>query len=380
MFGTVVLLDMSNGVLVNPRLDHKKLDYTFIQKELTSDYADYVAILERYHIDIVLDLTDADSLPILEATNKAHVSYVNACMNNDDQSCLELIRDIYDRKEVLTGAPHILCTGMNPGVVNMWVQYGIEKYGVPREVIHFEYDTSTAREKWMPTITWSIHEFLVEAVSSPSGIMLGRDQLRELFPNGLKHRMDMEPLLSPIMKLDAYPQGLIILHDENVSIAQKYDIPSQFIYAIHMKTMDYMDDIYSRKHHVSHADLVHGDNILIPINGSDNIGVILDYDDKKVYYFNSALNFAANGTNGTCMQVIVGVYAALFTLLIENLPSKAYFVEDLSDTVFKPYVFEHMDVSEYIFQKHGTVLSLEKHIPKIVAEKSRVHLLMNKRL
>src|SRR5262249_17967152 len=125
LFSTVVLLDKSDKVLTNPRLDHKKLNYIFIQKELTfpADYSDYVSLLKKYRIDIVLDLTDADSIPLLEATNKANVSYINTCMNNDQKNYAELVCNVYARKDVFTGAPHILCSGMNPGVVNMWVQY-----------------------------------------------------------------------------------------------------------------------------------------------------------------------------------------------------------------------------------------------------------------
>ena len=46
----------------------------------------------------------------------------------------------------------------------------------------------------------------------------------------------MESFLKPFLELEKYPEGFTVLHEENVSIAQKYNIPSQFIYAINIKT------------------------------------------------------------------------------------------------------------------------------------------------
>ena len=100
------------------------------------------------------------------------------------------------------------------------------------------------------------------------------------------------------------------------------------------------------------------------LEGSDSIGVILDYQDKNVYYFNSVPNLAVMGTNATYSQVVVGVFAALFTLLFENLKNGVYYTEDLLNTRFKYYLFDNMRVQEFIFKKNKKRI-LIKYNPEI---------------
>lgn len=166
LFNKIILLDKNNKVLKDKFIDHKILNYKFIHKkiQLPKKEKEYLNLLKKENINIVLDITDMNSIEILEATNKAGVSYVNTSMNDDYKTVSELVFEVYPRKEWLNNAPHILCTGMNPGAVNMWVRYGIEKFGVPEEIIHFEYDTSKIAKGWHSMITWCVHEFLVESV------------------------------------------------------------------------------------------------------------------------------------------------------------------------------------------------------------------------
>ena len=70
-------------------------------------------------------------------------------------------------------------------------------------------------------MTWSIHEFLVESVRDPSGIVLGRKKVKKLLPNALENRKSMKSILEPIMKLNEYPHGLTVLHEENLSVSFK---------------------------------------------------------------------------------------------------------------------------------------------------------------
>src|SRR3989344_2146301 len=200
-FGKLILLSGINRIKNNKHLEHKKLDYIYVEKRIDPyNEKEYHDILRKYNIDIVLDLTVVDSIPLLEATNNFGASYVNTSLNADNKAVAELVFDIYPRKEKLNNAVHILCAGMNPGIVNMWVRYGIEKFGIPEQIIHFEYDTSTVPIRLKkPIITWSPHEFLVENVRDPSGSVIGRYKIKELLPNALKKLEDMKPILSPII-------------------------------------------------------------------------------------------------------------------------------------------------------------------------------------
>lgn len=367
LFNKVVLLDKNKKVLKDTFIDHELLNYSFINKEIKLPEKDkeYLKILSDNKIDIVLDITDMNSLEIIDATNKAGVSYINTAMNDDNKTVTELLFDIYPRKEKVNRAPHILCTGMNPGNVNMWVRYGIEKFGIPKQIIHFEYDTSKIAKQWHPMLTWSIHEFLVESVRDPSGVVLGKGRVKKLLPNALENRKNMRGILGPIMKLNIYPQGLTVLHEENLSIAFKYNIPSKFIYAINPKTMDILTKIYEEKGNVTKEDLELGDNTHEILDGADNIGVILEYNDKRVYYFNTVPNVAIIGTNATYTQVIVGIFAAIFTLLFDKLKPGAYFVEDLYDTHFRYFMFDNMRIQEFVFKKKNNRLKMSSYNPMI---------------
>jgi hypothetical protein len=138
------------------------------------------------------------------------------------------------------------------------------------------------------------------------------------------------------------------------------------------RTMDFVLKKYTETGNVSVDDLVLGNNTSEILNGADSIGVILNYPDKKVYYFNTAPNVSVIGTNGTYAQVIVGVFSALMVMAFDRLPKKAYFVEDLFDSRYRSYLFDNMRVEEYVFKKHKDSLHLTHYNPKIRV-KRRAH-------
>ncbi len=365
--GNLILLARTNKLLSNPYLEHKNLKYKLIEKEIDPDnLEEYIEILKRYKIDIVLDLTDSTSIPLLEATNNEGISYMNTSLNDDSRPVSEIVFELYSRKNEFNKAPHIVCAGMNPGIVNMWVRYGIEKFGIPKEIIHFEYDTSNAPIRLKKAlITWSPHEFLVEGVRDPSGVVEGKNKIKKLLPNALKNREDMRLLMEPIVKLSKYPKGLLVLHEENITIAQKYNVPSRFIYAINSDALEKITKLYKKKKNIDEKDILLMTNRNVPLDGSDNIGVILEYPNKRVYYFNSISNSSVIGTNATYFQVVIGVFAALLALIFDKLENKLYFTEDLFKSIYKNYVFDNMRVQEFIFNKNGGKLSLSNYNPII---------------
>lgn len=367
LLGGLILLDKRKNFLDNKYIDHKRLDYLFIHRKiiLPEEEKSYLKLLKKNRIDIVLDLTDMDSLPVIESTNKAKISYVNTAMNDEKREVYNLVSEIISKKGKLANAPHILCTGMNPGVVNLWVKQGADKFGVPDEIVHFEYDSSKVAEKWEPAITWCLNEFLMETVNDPTGVMLGRDKIRVLRPNALENKRPMKSILSPIMKLDKYPSGFTVLHEENITLSNRYDVPSKFIYAVNMKTMEKMMKVYKEKKKVTEKDLMHGDNSEKILSGSDNIGVLLDYKDKKVYYFNTMPNEVVMGTNATYTQVIAGVLSAIFTLLFDKVEKGINFPEDLYDTYYRNYILDNLRTQEFVFRKRKGKLVLKSYNPQV---------------
>ena len=365
-FGRLILLDRSDHVVRNRFLEHGRLRYQFIKHWLRwPDDGDYYQdLLRRHEIDIVLDLTDMDSLPVLTATDAAGVSYINTALNDANRRVPEMVATVHPTREEPRRAPHILSSGMNPGVVNIWVWHGVRRYGVPREIVHFEFDTSMAVDGWRPLITWSRREFLTETVWEPTGLVVN-GKLKMLRTNALGHREGLRPIMEPVVPLASYPRGFLVLHEENVKLGHTLGVTSKYLYAIDPRTMAYLVRLWRDKGQVRISDLEVGDNTTIPLGGSDTIGVCLEYPDQRVYYLNSLANSAVIGTNATCTQVAVGVYAALITLLHEDLAPRVYFATDLYDTIYPQVLFSNLRVEHSVFGRRNQSWELRQHVPEL---------------
>ena len=362
-FGRLLLLDKSDRVLDDRNLEHRRLDYRFVRHRLRFPQGNtyYRQLLRRYQIDVVVDLTDADTLPVFKATDAAGVSYVCTSLNDDRRDAVELVNAVHPTHKRRCKAPHILCSGMNPGVVNAWVHHGVRAFGVPREIVHFEYDTSMAADRWRPLITWSRKEFLTEAVWERTGAVV--DGVPKLKPtNALHHREDLEPIMKPVVSLPSYPRGFLVLHEENLTIGRTLGTSSKFIYAVHPKTMAYITRRWRHRGKVPISDLEIGDNTSIPLKGTDTVGVYLEYPRRRVYYLHSMANRDVVGTSATCSQVAVGIFAALCTLLHERLRPRIYFVGDLYDTLYTHVLFCNMRVEQFVFTKRKRSLVLRRHV------------------
>jgi hypothetical protein len=364
-YGRLVLLDGSSRLLKDPYLEHGRLRYEFIRHKLRwPDDGTYRELLRRHDIDVVLDVTDMDTVPVLEATDAAGVSYVNTALNDANRRVPEMLTAVHPTREEPRRAPHILSSGMNPGAVNIWVWHGVRRYGNPREIIHFEYDTSMAVDGWRPLITWSRREFLTETAWEPTGMVV-EGRLKMFRTNALIRREEMEPVMQPVVPLPSYPRGFVVLHEENLKLGQALGVSSKYLYAIHPRTMAYLVRQWREKGHLRISDLQVGDNTTIPLTGSDTIGVCLEYPDSRVYYLHSLANSAVVGTNATCTQVAVGVYAALMTLMHERLEPRVYFATDLYDTIYPQVLFSNLRVEHFVFDRQKQSWVLREHVPEL---------------
>lgn len=365
-FGRVVFLDPDDSVCRNPYINHELLNYEFIHRRLRfpEDTLDYHRLLHRHGINVVLDVTDLDTLPVLSATDAAGASYVNTALNESGRGVAEVVSDLHPTRDKQRRAPHILSSGMNPGVVNLWVWHGFQQYGAPSEIVHFEHDTSVPVTGWRPMITWSRKEFLTETVWEPTGRVVN-GTLRMCPGNALQNREDLRPIMQPLIELPEYPRGMLVLHEENIKLGAKLGASSRYIYAIHPRTMTFLEELLRQRGRVEIDDLQLGDNTSLPLAGSDTIGVCLRYADKRVYYLNSLNNREVTGTSATCAQVAVGADAALHALFSERMAPRIYFASDLYDTVYSDVAFSALRVEHFLFEYQNGSLVQRLHIPRL---------------
>jgi hypothetical protein len=352
LFKTLLLVDMDERILRNPFLPHEDLAYTFVRcrVDVRSERSGYVDLLKSHGIDLVLDLSTNETEPMLETTDALGVSYVNTgIMNSREEAFMDLVLRLHAQRSLPRSAPHILGAGMNPGVVNLWVRGAVERFGSPRGIVHFEYDTAQPLSGWAPIIAWSRETFLDEIVNDPAGYMAGINRPQLLHPNPVKHRSNMRQILKFIMDLPVYPKGFLLLHEENITLAQTYDVPSRFLFALHPRTMDYLEDLYDRRSEVPSDAMILGDNWNVPLQGSATVGVRLEYGDRLFYAYNTTEQGEVQGCSGSCLQVASGVRGALLTLMQNALQRRVHFVEDLFGSPFEGLVKEHLPTVERWF-------------------------------
>lgn len=200
--GHLILLDQHAHVVESPFLDHQELAYQFVrhtldEQHLNNDFRDFC---RAHDIAIILDITDCSTTPLLNVAQELGTTYINTMLNAEHLSVPEvshLIEQVYYDAD---DQPHLLCSGMNPGIVNVWAAEAIAMYGEPERITFFEYDSSRPRHATGPFITWSRKEFLEEAVVEPSGKVNMDGEFELLRPNAISHLVDMRPVLEPVKR------------------------------------------------------------------------------------------------------------------------------------------------------------------------------------
>lgn len=356
-FGELVLLDKRRCVITSPFLDHHALRYTFIEHSVDIRQADVglSPIFAQHAIDIVLDLTDVRTLPILTAAHRAGAGYVNTMLNDERFTVPELHSHLLSCKAEFESRPHLLCAGMNPDIVNHWADLVVMRHGRPQEIAFFEFDSSAPAgmpaHTCAPFITWSRKEFLQEAMREPGGRIGRNGEIEWLHPNALSQLVDMRPHLAPIVERVEHPRGMALLHEEVVSLGRRLNVPTSFTYGIHPASLAALRSSWLNNEPLTANDLLLADNVTIPLTGSDLVGVWLKYDDKDVRVFNVMHNRDLRGTNATYRQVAIGVLAGIRAMAHAQVPRGLHFVEELDSPVFAETIRAHMIVQEHILWK-----------------------------
>lgn len=289
---------------------------------------------------LVIDVSWADTVEMLECCNEMGVQYINTALENtmvdfneelEGFTLLERYRIFQENRGRFTNTKAIIGSGMNPGVVQ-WMAIEMMKR-TPSEmplgcyiVEHdnsFYTDRSLAQKKTIYS-TWSPECFLDEAILN--------------YPMFMKHRTPLF-LYNAVYDLEFKVSlgnkqfyGCLMPHEEVVSLGQTYDMETGFIYRVNAYTTDVIratlgnaDDLWNWNHKVLNP-------VDAELDGEDLVGVLLVYKDKEHFMYNVMTNksvFSQFNTNATYFQVACGIYGAVSTLLLDDIPQGVYFVDEL---------------------------------------------------
>ncbi len=290
---------------------------------------------------LVVDLSWADTVEMLSCCNGLGIAYVNTALENrmiDENEprykgfpLIERVRILEKLRDDFTTTTAVICSGMNPGVVE-WMALELMKkhpnetplgcYVVEDDTSFFA-DRSLAEENTIYT-TWAPACFLDEAILS-----------YPMFANRGVPLFLHEPVYALEFKVrlgEKQFYGALMPHEEVVSLSRLLSLESGFFYRINEHTtqlirsnMDHADDLWDHEMRVL-------DPAQTPLVGEDLVGVLLVFKDHEHYLYNVMSNqriFTQYGVNATYFQVACGVYAGLSTLLLDEIPPGVHYVDEL---------------------------------------------------
>ena len=288
----------------------------------------------------VIDISYADTLEMLRCCDELKVIYINTAFENtsvDENIYLEgfTLQEryaIYERyKHDFTNTSAIICSGMNPGVVQWMAMDLMKKFPgeTPKACYIVEDDTSFYEDESLAdkdTIytTWSTICFLDEAIYSYPAFM---KQHMCLFLYKAVYDLQFKVTLG-----DKKFSGCLMPHEEVLTLAALYDMEMGFIYKVNDHTTELIKKNINNLEALWDSPMKVLDPAEAPLKGKDLVGVLLVYDDKERYMYNALSNkeiFSEYGTNATYFQVACGIYGALATLLLDDIPKGIYYVDEL---------------------------------------------------
>jgi saccharopine dehydrogenase-like NADP-dependent oxidoreductase len=278
-----------------PHLKHAVTLHQFDLKDLS---------LFRQHLiqtktTLVVDISWADTVEMLDCCNEMGIRYINTALENtmvDDSeelegfTLLERYRIFQENRERFTNMKAIIGSGMNPGVVQ-WMALEMMKQNPGEEPLgcyivehdnSFYSDLTQVKKKTVYT-TWSPECFLDEAILN--------------YPMFMKQHMPLI-LYNAVYELEFKVAlgskqfyGCLMPHEEVITLGKAYDMEVGFIYRVNDHTTDLIranldnaNDLWNWNHKVL-------DPLDAELEGEDLVGVLLVYKEKEQDLY-SAMSYA----------------------------------------------------------------------------------------
>lgn len=356
--------DPIHSVLINSRfhfIDHKQKDFEYFQQLFPTlspkielhqfDLRDTNQLLHHLiqtKTNMVIDVSWADTVEVLECCNQLQISYVNTALENTEVdenedlegfTLLERWRIFEENRNRFMNTKAVICSGMNPGVVQ-WMALELLKqfpdeqplgcYIVEHDTTFFA-DPSVIEKKTLYS-TWSPECFLDEAILNYPLFM------KQGVPLAIYD--DVYDLEFPVKLGSKQFSGCLMVHEEVISLGKMFPIETGFIYKVNDYTtnlirqnLNHIHDLWSWNHQI----LDPSDHEL---SGDDLVGVLLVYRNKERYMYNvlsSASIYPEYKTNATYFQVASGLYGAISTLLLDHITNGVFMVDELLTSTSSKY-------------------------------------------
>lgn len=312
--------------------------------------------LTKTKTEVVIDVSWADTIEMLNCCNELGVLYVNSALENaqvdEDESLYgfplaERYLRYKTRKTDFTHTTAITCSGMNPGVVQ-WMALKLMQENPGKKPLAcyiVEHDTSFFADQTLiepNTIytSWSVECFLDESILSYP--MFVHNHLPHYFYEEV-YAMEYKVRLG-----DKEFYGCLMPHEEVLTLGELFDIQIGFIYRVSEYTtelirnnLDHVDDLWDWNQRL--IDPEKG-----KVEGEDLVGVLLVYEDMEKFMYNSMKSsdiYAQYKTNATYFQVACGIYAGFASLILDDIPVGIYNVHELllnTESNYGEYLMYHM--------------------------------------
>ncbi|MGG3916439.1 S-adenosylmethionine decarboxylase related protein [Rossellomorea vietnamensis] len=322
--------------------------------------------LKNTKTTIVLDVSWADTVEMLNCCNEFGVQYVNTALENkmvDDHEedyegfpLMERLRIFEKNKPAYTNMKGIVCSGMNPGVVQwMAIERMKDSEELPLACYIVEHDTSFfkdpsfAKDQCVYT-TWSPECFLDEAILSYPMMMKEKTPLF-LYEN--VYDLEFKVTLGEVTF-----NGCLMPHEEVYTLCRMFNMEGGFLYKVNEHTTSLIRDNLDNVDKIWEYPMETLDPSEHALTGKDLVGVLLVYKDKELFMYNELSNdeiYENYQTNATYFQVACGIYAAFASLLLDPLPNGVKYVDELlieTNSRYGEYVRYYM--KEFIVGKNHT--------------------------
>lgn len=334
--------------------------------------------LKETKTSIVLDISFADTVDMLRCCDSLGVIYINSALesvlvdeNEDFQGFpLQERYEIFEsHRDEFKNTCGIICSGMNPGIVQWMAIELMKKHpnNLPKGCYIVEEDTSffeddTLADKNTIYTTWSPICFLDEAIYSYPTFMKKHQSLflyKEVYELEFKVSLGEKKFY-----------GCLMPHEEAITLGKMYDMETGFIYKVNDHTTNLI------KENLNNIDILWTKPMKVlnpeaaPLKGEDLVGILLVYEDKELYMYNVLSNkeaYEKYKTNATYLQVAAGIYGALSTILLDNIPQGIYYIDELlvsTKSNYGKYLSYHLE--KFIVGKNnfsdGDLLSRMKEI------------------